>query len=245
MSVSGCAGLHKPLVAFRSPSRTLLRLQLHAPPLVWSSRQCATAVCASPRSTAGRVRVTQKRRRWSECRFDTSRARFDLHGGQVGREELAQRWWAAATSRRSSLAQPHVTALAPDGRDPCVLDLDSISMADRAATAAPDATHRWRHEVLHRRFGYAAVEAMDVSWRRLRRGDGVGGVSPLELFPSRRRKGAAVVDSSPPDLGRGGRLQLDDLRLASSLARLSPPSLSRRTARVVVKVEVASPSLFL
>jgi hypothetical protein len=89
MSVSGCAGLHKPLVAFRSPSRTLLRPQLHAPPLVWPSRQRATAVCASPRSAAGRVRVTQKRRRprrrRSKCRFDTSRARFDLHGGQVGR----------------------------------------------------------------------------------------------------------------------------------------------------------------
>jgi hypothetical protein len=135
-----------------------------------------------------------------------------------------------------------VTALAPNGRDPCVLDLNSISMADRAATAAPDATRRWRHEALRRRFGYTVVVAsMEVSWRRLQRDGGASGISPPELFPGRQRKGAAAADTSPPDLGRGGRLQLKNLRLASSLARLSPPSLSWRTARVVVEVEVASP----
>jgi hypothetical protein len=74
-----------------------------------------------------------------------------------------------------------------------------------------------------------------AAWRQIRR----------DLFPGRRRKGAAAADTSPPDLGRGGRVQLDDLWLASSPACLSPPSLSWRTTRVVVEVEVASPSLFL
>jgi hypothetical protein len=128
------------------------------------------------------------------------------------------------------LRQPRARAAPRDcprtGRSrPCMLDLDSISMADRTATAASDATRRWRHEALNRRFGYAAAAAVEVSWRRLRRGGGAGGISPPELFPSRRRKGATAADISSPNLGRGGRLQLDDLRLASSLAHLSPPSL--------------------
>jgi hypothetical protein len=91
-------------------------------------------VCASPRSAGGRAAAGPN--------VDSTPPELDLTSmaDRSAAAELAQRWWAAETSRRSSLAQPHVTALAPDGRDPYVLDLDSISMANRAATAALDAT---------------------------------------------------------------------------------------------------------